>query len=61
MDRKEIMKLVEKILTNNEIKVSYENNICVVSKNTAFGWKPVIFIDSSEEEIIEIELVKYRL
>lgn len=60
MSRKEIMGLVNEILTNNEIKVSYENNICVVSKNTAFGWKPVIFVDNTEEQI-NIDGVVYRL
>ena len=60
MSKKEIMELVNEILTNNEIKVSYENNICVVSKNTALGWKPVIFVDNTEEQI-NIDGVVYRL
>lgn len=61
ISKQEIMTIVSNILTKNEIKVSYENNVCIIYRNTAFGWKPVIFIDNKDEEIVEIEGVKYRL
>lgn len=60
MSKKEIMAIVAKILQHNEIKATYENGICIVSKNTAFGRKPVIYIDDNENEI-EIDGIKYKM
>lgn len=47
MNKKEIMSLVANILRKNEIKVEYEDGICIVYRRTPVSWHPVIFIDDN--------------
>lgn len=47
MNKKQILSLVANILSKNEIKVSYENGICIVYKRTPVGWYPTIYIDDN--------------
>lgn len=60
MSKKELLAMIRNIVNNNQIKVVYENGICVVSKFTALGWTPVIFVDDSKN-IIEVDGVEYDL